>query len=198
MKNKKSQKKSTKHRMSLREYRNNQENQKRNWMQITVDAVEYFFLWLLDKIKLTVFVEWYIAHSEGMRYLVMGALATVVNIVVYDVCYYLAGIPNAISNCIAWVVAAVFAYFTNKMCVFVTKAKDKKDLVREVTSFFGARLITLGFDEVIMIVTVDIWNWHAGLMKVIANIIVIILNFIFSKLFIFKQDNKKSEKEKTK
>ena len=182
--------KSVKQRMSLSEYRNNQQKQKRNIMQIVVDGVEYFFLWLLQKIKLTVFVEWYIAHSEGMRYLVMGALATVVNIVVYDLCYYLANIPNAVSNGIAWVVAAVFAYFTNKMCVFVTTTKDKKDLLREVTSFFGARLVTLGFDELIMIVAVDLWNWHAGLMKVIANIIVIVLNFIFSKLFIFKQDKK--------
>ena len=162
-------------------------------MQIIVDSVEYFFLWLFSKIGLGFFVKWYVAHSEGMRYLVMGALATVVNIAVYDICYYLVNIPNAISNCIAWVVAAVFAYFTNKMCVFITKTKDKKDLLREVTSFFGARLVTLGFDELIMIITVDVLNWNAGLMKIVANIVVIILNFIFSKLFIFKQDKKEGK-----
>lgn len=179
--------------ITLDEYRKSQKERKRNILQIIVDSVEYFFLWLFSKIGLGFFVKWYVAHSEGMRYLVMGALATVVNIAVYDICYYLVNIPNAISNCIAWVVAAVFAYFTNKMCVFITKTKDKKDLLREVTSFFGARLVTLGFDELIMIITVDVLNWNAGLMKIVANIVVIILNFIFSKLFIFKQDKKEGK-----
>ncbi len=181
--------------ISLEDYRKEQKDRKRNIMQIIVDGVEYFFLWLFSKIKLNFFVKWYIAHSEGMRYLVMGALATVVNIAAFDIAYYLCKIDTGISNGIAWVVAAVFAYFTNKWCVFNTKAKDKKDLAREVTSFFGARLVTFAFDEAIMIITVDKWGWHAGLMKVIANIIVIILNFVFSKLFIFKQEKKEENKK---
>ena len=171
----------------LQNYRKSQKERKRNIMQIIVDSVEYFFLWLFSKIGLSFFVKWYIKHSEGMRYLVMGALATVVNIVVYALCYYPLGISNEISNCIAWIVAAIFAYLTNKWCVFDTKAKDKKDLVREATSFFGARLLTLAFDEGAMVLFVRVLLWNPVLSKVIANVIVIILNFIFSKLFIFKK-----------
>lgn len=163
----------------------------KNWMQKVVDAVEGFFLNIFRKIGLKAFVEWYLKHQEGMRYLVFGALATIVNILCYDICYYAIHIPNGISNVIAWVVGAVFAYFTNKMCVFDSKTHSKKDLMREIVSFFGCRLVTFAFDEAIMLFTVDKLHWHAGLMKVIANIIVIILNFVFSKLIIFKKNDKK-------
>ncbi len=158
-----------------------------NWMQKTVDAVEGFFLNIFKKIGLKKFVEWYLSHQEGMRYLVFGALATLVNIVVYDVFFYLFKVPNATSNIIAWIVAAVFAYFTNKMCVFNSKVSTKKALLYEIVSFFGCRFLTLIIDEAIMIVTVDKLLWNAALMKVLSNIIVIILNFVFSKVIIFKK-----------
>lgn len=166
---------------------NKSESKKLNWMQKIVDAVEGFFLNIFKKIGLKKFVEWYLSHQEGMRYLVFGALATVVNIVVYDVFFYLFSVSNATSNIIAWVVAAVFAYFTNKMCVFNSTVSTKKALLYEVVSFFGCRFLTLIIDEAIMIFTVDNLLWNAALMKVLSNIIVIILNFIFSKVIIFKK-----------
>ena len=160
-----------------------------NWMQKLVNTVESFFLNIFRKIGLNAFVDWYLKHQEGMRYLVFGALATLVNIVCYDICYYLLSINNGISNSIAWVVGAIFAYFTNKMCVFNSKTNGFKEVFREAISFFAFRLITFGFDQAIMLYTVDKLMWHAGLMKVISNIIVIILNFVFSKLIIFKKHN---------
>ena len=162
-------------------------------MKKLVDIVEEFFLKIFEKIGLGVFVKWYREHQEGMRYLVFGTLSTIVNIAVYYICYYLVNIPNAISNGIAWVLAAIFAYFTNKLCVFDSKVETIKDLIFEVTSFFGCRLFTLAIDEAIMIVTVDNFGWNGLLMKIIANIVVIILNFIFSKLIIFKKGTKKEE-----
>ena len=165
----------------------------KNWMQLTVDAVEGFFLNLFKKIGLKKFVEWYLSHQEGMRYLVFGALATLVNIVVYDVFYYLFHVANATSNIIAWIVAAVFAYFTNKMCVFNSTVSTKKALLFEVISFFGCRFLTLIIDEAIMIITVDKLCWNAALMKVLSNIIVIILNFVFSKVIIFRKEKTKEK-----
>ena len=163
---------------------------KENWMQRLVNIVENFFLEIFKKIGLKSFVEWYLKHQEGMRYLVFGALATFVNIACYDICYYLLNINNGISNSIAWVAGAIFAYFTNKMCVFNSKTNGIKEALREVISFFAFRLVTFGFDQAIMLYTVDKLKWNAGLMKVISNIIVIILNFIFSKLIIFKKHKK--------
>lgn len=159
-------------------------------MKKIVDVVEEFFLKIFEKIGLKKFVEWYRAHQEGMRYLVFGALATLVNIVVYSACYYAIHIENGISNVIAWVVAAIFAYITNKFCVFNSKVDTNKALIYEIASFFGCRLFTLAIDEAIMIITVNRLAWNALLMKIIANIVVIILNFVFSKLIIFKKGNK--------
>lgn len=158
-----------------------------------LEAVENFFLNILDKIKLKFLADIYRNHLEGMRYLVFGALATVVNIAVYSICLYCMHIENAVSNVIAWIVAAIFAYLTNRFFVFDSKVNDKKGVLREIVSFFGCRLLTLFVDEIIMIVTVDKLKFNAFLMKVIANIVVIILNFVFSKILIFK---KKETKDK--
>ncbi len=153
-----------------------------------LEIIENFFLNILDKIKLKKIADIYRNHLEGMRYLVFGALATVVNIACYSICLYSLNIENATSNIIAWIVAAIFAYITNKFFVFDSKVNTKKALIYEITSFFGCRLLTLVIDEAIMIITVDKMGLNGFLMKVIANIVVIILNFVFSKLFIFKKD----------
>lgn len=160
-------------------------------MKKLVDAVEEFCLKILEKIGLKKLADWYRKHQEGMRYLVFGALATLVNIVVYSICYYPLHISNAISNGIAWVIAAIFAYVTNKFCVFNSKVETKKALLYEICSFFGCRLLTLAIDEAIMILTVDNLGWNGLLMKIVANVVVIILNFIFSKLIIFTKGTKK-------
>lgn len=159
------------------------------------EAIEKFFLTLARKIKLGKLADIYETHLEGMRYLVFGALATAVNILVYSLCFYLFNISNATSNVIAWIVAAVFAYYTNKVLVFESKVNTKKELLKEATSFFGCRLLTLAIDQAIMVIAVDKLKFNGFVMKVIANVIVIILNFVFSKLFIFKKKENKSNDE---
>ena len=152
-----------------------------------MDKIEEFFLGILEKIKLKKISQFYRTHQEGMRYLIFGALTTLVNIVAYAIFYYVFHIDNAISNVIAWILGATFAYVTNRLYVFKSKVHTKKELIKEIVYFYGCRLLTLAIDEGIMILTVDKWGWNALVMKVIANIIVIILNFIFSKILIFKK-----------
>lgn len=154
---------------------------------IILEIIEDFFLNILDKIKLKPLADLYRKHKEGWRYLIFGALATIVNIAVYSASFYVTHIDNAISNIIAWVVAAVFAYMTNKFFVFASKVDTKKALIREITSFFSCRLFTLVVDEIIMIISVDKLGLSPFIMKVVANIVVIILNFVLSKLVIFKK-----------
>lgn len=166
----------------------------RNILQKATDVTEGFFLDLFEAIGFAGFVDWYIKKTEAMRYLVFGALSTVVNILVFAL-FNALGCVTLVSNTIAWVVAVIFAYITNKYCVFDVKTAGKKDFLREFGSFIVARLATLGVETIIMLVTVDLWHWNAIVMKVIANVIVIILNFIFSKLFIF---NNKQEQKVTK
>ena len=156
-----------------------------------IDKLEEFCLKILEKIHLKKLADWYRKHQEGMRYLIFGALTTIVNIASYAVLYYPFRISNATSNVLAWIIAATFAYITNKLYVFNSKVNTKTELLKEIIYFYGCRLLTLAIDEGIMIVAVDKLGWNALLMKIIANIIVIILNFIFSKILIFKKQDKK-------
>ena len=155
-----------------------------------IDKLEEFCLKILEKINLKKLADWYRKHQEGMRYLIFGALSTVVNIVSYALLYYLFHISNAVSNILAWIIAATFAYITNKLYVFDSKVNNKKELLKEIVYFYGCRLFTLAIDEGIMILAVDRFKWNGILMKIVANIIVIILNFIFSKILIFRKQEK--------
>lgn len=160
-----------------------------------VDKVEEFFLKIFEKIGLKVLADWYRKHQEGMRYLVFGALSTVVNIISYTVfaVIILRGIENEslrvnISEIIAFILSVIFAYVTNKLYVFNSKTSGLKDLIREITSFFSCRIFT----EIISILMMNAAVWFSIndiFMKIVSNIVVIILNFVFSKILIFK--NKK-------
>lgn len=144
-----------------------------------------------------------IISREMFDYLFFGVLTTVVNLGVMALCEkrFGTGIP-LISNAIAWIVAVVFAFVTNKFFVFHSKSMDAKTLSNEFLPFAGARLFSLGVEEL------GLWIaqffFHAdekvfevlsreisGTMvaKIFLSVIVVILNYVFSKLFIFK--NKK-------
>ena len=126
-------------------------------------------------------------YRSFIAYAVFGVMTTVVNIVAYNLCYTLAGVSNTLSNVIAWILAVTFAYGTNKVWVFGSKSWKWSVLKKEITAFISCRLATGIMDLVIMYICVDILNWHAMLMKICSNILVIILNYVFSKLIIFKK-----------
>lgn len=161
-----------------------------------IDKIEEFCLRILEKIGLKALAEWYRKHQEGMRYLVFGALTTVVNIITYTILasLVLKGIENDslrvnISEIIAFIVSVIFAYVTNKLYVFNSKTNGFKDFIREIASFFSCRILT----EIISIFMMNAAVWlsiNDILMKVISNIVVIILNFVFSKIWIFKGNQK--------
>ena len=151
-----------------------------------IDIIEEFGLKILEKIGLKKLAEIYRKHQEGMRYLVFGALSTVINIVVFAICSKTANLSTTISNTIAWIVAVLFAYITNKIYVFNSKTTKIKELTKEIISFFSARIVTLVLETAFLWVVIDKLGFNEILMKIISNIIVIILNFIFSKIFIFK------------
>lgn len=167
--------------------KNKLKQQQFNLLQKITNLVESLFLDLFDIIGLYKFVDWYIEHQEGMRYLVFGGISTIINIIVFALLEKI-GFSTLISNLMAWIISLIFAYFTNKMCVFYSKAITKKDLLKEITSFFSFRIITLIIDEVYMYITIDAMHFNSLLMKIISNIIVVVLNFVFSKIFIFNNN----------
>lgn len=159
------------------------------------EKIEKFFLGIARKIKLGKLADLYESHLEGMRYLVFGALSTVVNILTYVIFsqIFLSGLEESlkvnISEIASFITAVIFAYCTNKICVFQSKTESKKGLLREISSFMGCRLVTEAISIGLMNLAVII-KFNDVIMKIIANIVVIILNFVFSKLIIFKGTNK--------
>ena len=126
-------------------------------------------------------------YRAFIAYGIFGVLTTIVNIVVYHICYAKLGVGNTLSNIFAWIIAVAFAYLTNKVWVFDSKSWKWNVLRREVPAFVGCRLATGVMDLMIMFICVDVLKWHAMLMKMLSNVLVILLNYVFSKLVIFKK-----------
>lgn len=124
-------------------------------------------------------------YRAFLLYAVFGVFTFVVNIEVYGLCYNVLKMSNIISTIIAWFVAVVLAYATNKVWVFDSKSFAPKVLLYELATFFSCRILTGILDVAIMYVAVDIMAWNGKLFKLISNVLVIILNFIASKLIIF-------------
>ncbi len=129
---------------------------------------------------------WYNKYREVLLYLVFGGLTTLINIVAFYILRKLS-IELQVSNVIAWILSVLFAFITNKLFVFESKNKSKKENVKEMTSFFGFRILSLLFDIGFMHLLVSILNIHEMISKILSNILVIILNYVFSKVFIFKK-----------
>lgn len=137
-----------------------------------------------------------IKKYEGvLLYLIFGALTTVINTVVYYILYTKFNISNIVSNINAWIAAVIFAFITNKVWVFRSKSFEPMLVLRELTSFILARLSTGLLDMFIMYMGVDVLGGKPMLSKVISNVFVVILNYVFSKLFIFRRKTVKSDVE---
>ena len=120
-------------------------------------------------------------------YLFFGGLTTLVNYAVSLPLVYWLNMPGWLSNVIAWIVAVAFAYLTNKPFVFKSHDWSAKVVWPELTKFVSGRLGSLGVETLIIWICCDILDWNFLLMKVITAIIVIVLNYIFSKLLVFKK-----------
>lgn len=129
---------------------------------------------------------WYHKCKEGILYLFFGGCTTLVNILSFMILRWM-GIGTYISNGMAWVLAVLFAFITNKLYVFESKKKDKKTVAREGISFFAFRLLSLGIDMGLMYLLIDVFSRGELFSKILSNIVVIIVNYVFSKLFIFKK-----------
>ncbi len=125
--------------------------------------------------------------KELVLYIVFGALTTVVSFVSYYVCNTMLGIHYLTSNIISWVLAVLFAYVTNKLFVFESKDLKGKALFREFAAFIVARLISLGIEELGLYLLIGLMHADKNLSKLIMQVIVVIANYVFSKLFIFKK-----------
>ena len=123
-------------------------------------------------------------NKEIIMYLVFGVLTTVVNIVVYYIFSNLLHMNYLFSNAMAWFLSVLFAYVTNRKYVFDSK---NNQIIKESISFFGSRLATGIMDMMLMWFLVNFNIVNDVVAKVVVNVIVVILNYILSKLVVFKK-----------
>ncbi len=126
-------------------------------------------------------------YQSVILYLVFGVLTTLVNIAAYCLFSDALMFSTIESTCIAWFMAVLFAYITNRKWVFESKAVTAENVLKEVVSFFACRLATGVLDLAMMYVCVDRIGWNGILMKTISNILVTALNYIASKWLIFRK-----------
>ena len=130
----------------------------------------------------------YNKYEEVIKYLFFGGLTTLVSIVSYSLFTRLFSINYLISNILSWILSIIFAFFTNKIYVFKSKTKDKNEVVDEMIDFIFFRLLSLCIESIILYTFVSILEFNDLIIKIFAQIVVIILNYVFSKLFVFKKD----------
>ena len=126
-------------------------------------------------------------HWDIFSYLFFGGLTTVVNYLVYLPCYNLLNLSAAVSNAIAWAVAVAFAYLTNKPFVFRSHDWSMKTVVPELTKFVTCRIGSGLLETGILFLCVDLLAWNGNVWKLITRVLVVILNYIASKLLVFKK-----------
>ena len=133
-------------------------------------------------------------YEEVIKYLIIGILTTMVNYIIFVILVNIAKIEMHTSNIIAWLISVIFAYFTNKLFVFESKSFEIKVLIKEISTFGIARIFSLLLEEAILYIFVNKLEMNKLIIKLIANIIVIVLNYVLSKFIIFR-DKKKEQKQ---
>ena len=142
-------------------------------------------------------------YKEVISYVFFGVLATVVNLVSFKIFNAVLGAHlYLLTNVISWLITVIFAYFTNKLWVFESKSWKAEVVIKELIGFFGARIFSLVVGEAGLWLMIDIM--HMGkiswdifsfnldgnmIAKIIMQVVVVILNYVFSKLVIFKHKN---------
>ncbi|HBG4644838.1 TPA: GtrA family protein [Clostridioides difficile] len=126
-------------------------------------------------------------HRETILYLFFGAFTTLVNIVSYLFFTRVILFNFMVANALAWILAVLFAYVTNKFFVFESKRIEIRFVFKEFLSFVSFRLLSGVVEMLIMYVMIDLLFVNDVIVKVFTNIVVIVLNYLFSKMIIFKK-----------
>ena len=126
-------------------------------------------------------------NKETILYLIFGVITTLVNLVVFALCSKFLSLPWEASNIIAWIVAVIVAFITNKTFVFESKDKSLKTLLWEISTFAFARVFSLVAEYAVLFLMIDLLEIEEFISKIFVNVLVIIINYIFSKLIIFKK-----------
>lgn len=133
----------------------------------------------------------YKKHEEGINYLIFGFLAFVLNYILYFLFADAIAMHYMAATGLSWVLTVVFAYWTNRTFVFKSQNKDTAAVWKEFVSFIGARVATEVLELVLMYVMVDMAAINDKISKLVCQVLVILANYVLSKIWIFKDKSEK-------
>lgn len=151
----------------------------------------------------------YDKNKSIVLYIFFGGLTTLVNILVYllfarvlgeiaPLSYFIDWLENSfeitsekslplVATAISWFISVLFAFITNRIWVFNAPTTNKKEFLKQISAFFGGRAFSGGLDMLIIFIFVSVLKFNDILVKILSNVLVLILNYIISKLFVFKK-----------
>ena len=150
-------------------------------------------------------------YKELVTYIIFGILTTFVNFFAFWLFTKIFGEElYLVNNAVAWVVGVVFAYVTNKLFVFESKSWNLKLVTKEAAGFLGARIFSFLVEEGGMLLFISVLGFGTKsltllgititgqvIVKILLAVIVVVLNYVFSKFFIFRKQEAESRKQKT-
>ena len=131
--------------------------------------------------------ELFFRHYDILVYLIFGVLTTAVNYLVYLPCYNLLQMSSSVSNIIAWAAAVIFAYLTNKPFVFHSRDWSAATVIPELSRFILTRLGSGALETLILLVFVDWIGMNGNVWKILTSVLVVVINYIGSKLLVFRK-----------
>lgn len=126
-------------------------------------------------------------YRDIIVYLIFGFLTTLVNFIVYYILYNLFSVSAAVSNGIAWFFSVLFAFFTNKPFVFRSKDWSREVIIPEFIKFIGCRFGSGLMETLLLLCLVDLLNFNGNIWKILISVLVVILNYVFSKFIVFRK-----------
>lgn len=133
------------------------------------------------------FIKIYKKYKEAIDYLFWGGVAFVLSMVLFHLFANVCEIYEQIANILSWVICVIFTYLTNRIFVFQSKVKGWKNIFKEFKDFVTARLLTLVMENVILFVMIDLLTINNMIAKLVGQFVVIVSNYILSKLWIFRK-----------
>lgn len=127
-------------------------------------------------------------HEEAMNYLFWGGVAFVLSVILFYLFANVMGLYEQIANILSWIICVIFTYLTNRFFVFKSKIKGLKRIGKEFSDFVTARILTLVMENLILFVMIDLLTIHNMIAKLVGQFVVIVSNYILSKLWIFRKE----------
>ena len=127
--------------------------------------------------------------KESLLYIVFGVFTVLINMASFFLFYDILGYNELVANVYSWIFAVAFAFFTNKVYVFESLSRSINEAVLQFIMFISSRLATLFIEEVVLFIFITMLNYSVIIIKVFAQLLVIVLNYILSKKIVFKRED---------